>query len=186
MATATETNVDQTHPFPFPKRILHQEVNSLSFEGGFDDRWVVGGLNESVWICGICQGLPRRPTILDGCGHLFCEPCVKKHFRARAQTLQPYLTVQIAPCPMCMKSFRLGEVLTFDLWQRWSQMLYKTKQVKCPFECGFQGSPFEVDDHQVYECSRRRIQCPLEGCNRVDVASVIEEHFSQCPMLRVF
>ena len=86
-AAPTTTSCQGTSCLPhprFPKRMGCFEINVPAFEQGFDEQLVQGGIPNHMQ-CAICQGLPRRPATLDGCGHLFCERCIKQHFKIRAE-----------------------------------------------------------------------------------------------------
>ena len=64
----------------FPKRLASVEVNALTFEQGFEEQLVEGGIANHV-MCAICRCLPRLLATLDGCGHIFCERCINQNFR---------------------------------------------------------------------------------------------------------
>ena len=70
-------------PPDFPKRLACIELNSLSVDMGFDDKWVEGGIANNL-MCSICQCLPRRAATFDPCGHIFCEHCIKQHLQIRS------------------------------------------------------------------------------------------------------
>ena len=112
----------------FPKRLPNVDVNTSSFEMGFEEELVDGGL-DNVSMCAICRGFPRHPANIDKCGHLFCEKCIKKHFTQRATSQHPWITVMVAPCPTCMQPFRMGEILPWTLWQRWAELAYNVHVV---------------------------------------------------------
>ena len=180
-APATNTPVPA-----FPKHLPHVHINALEFESGFPESSLVGVV-DSTSLCAICQGYPRRPVSLDICGHLFCEPCIKRWYQIRASPHGLFGTVKTAPCPVCREAFQIGEILTWELWQKWAQLVFNAKVVRCPFECGFQGTASDVDHHQVRECAKRKIDCPLDGCRVRGQAEWIEkEHFPRCPMMHVY
>ena len=170
-----------------PKRLPPNADNMEQFETGFDETLVKGGLEESVWMCSICRGLPRHPATIDGCGHLFCEGCIRQHYMMTKRPDPSFLTIEDASCPNCKQKFHYGDLKTWDLVDAWSKMVYQTKEVSCPFKCGFVGSPFDADDHQFYTCPLRPIKCPNNGCSLVDKASHLEsEHYPHCPFLRMY
>ena len=185
-STSHSESHDITSKCQFPKRIPHIGINTLEFESGFPEELVEGTL-ENSFTCSICRGFPRRPAMLDNCGHLFCEPCIKTHFKMREQRGGPFDSVQTAPCPVCMGRFRIGEILTWCAWQKWSQLTYNAKVVKCPFCAIFCSTAFQVDKHQLYECPKRRIVCPVDGCMEEGPADKIEnQHFPNCTEKRVY
>ena len=171
----------------FPTRLPHKQINDRLFEIGFDQVDVEGSIVDGAWMCVICQALPRRPTCLKRCGHLFCEMCIKQHFVKNPSRRNPFMAIQIADCPVCKRPFHLNDVLPWDRMNLWSQLAYKSRVVKCPFACTFKGNPFEVDDHQLYLCPKRTIKCPNDGCVVEGPAKEIEEvHFPMCEHLRGF
>ena len=184
--TSTTTCSSSTRP-TIPKRLPPYCSNMDQFETGFDDTLVKGGLEENVWMCSICRGLPRHPASIDGCGHLFCEGCIRQHYMMTKRPDFNFLTIEEASCPNCNQKFHYGELKSWDLMDAWSKMVYQTKQVTCPFSCGFVGSPFETDEHQFYVCPLRPIKCPNSGCSLVDSAERLErEHYAHCPFLRLY
>ena len=182
-ATATATSPS----FPrFPKNLPHVHINTLEFEQGFDESCLVGAA-PSMAICVICRGFPRRPVTLDVCGHLFCEPCINTWFETSGARHNRWGHIMIAPCPTCRTSFQAGEIITWELWQKWAQLTYNAQVVMCPFECGFRGTASEVDHHQVRECAKRKIDCPVDGCRVRGPADYIEKvHFRRCPFLKIY
>ena len=174
-------------PVPeFPKNLPHVHINTLEFEQGFPESCLEGAV-DGTSLCVICQGYPRKPTTLDNCGHLFCEPCITKWFEMRAAPHGLFNTIKTAPCPACRSPFQNGEILTWDVWQKWAQLMYNAKVIRCPFDCGFKGTASEVDKHQVRACPNRKIDCPVDGCRVRGPADWIEkEHFPRCPFLRIY
>ena len=188
--TTSGSTPSSSHPIcmpppRFPKRLACIEVNSVNFEQGYDEQLVESGIPGHL-MCSICRGLPRRPATLDGCGHLFCERCIKQHFMLRSAPQAPWLTLKAAPCPSCMQAFRIGEILTWPAWQRWAQLAFNAQVVRCPNGCAFSGTPAQTDDHQAHVCPMRVIACPVDRCKVRGPAGEIEhEHFPTCPLMRV-
>jgi hypothetical protein len=165
---------------PFPKNLPHIRINKLKFEQGFAERYVEGIL-DGTYLCSICRSFPRNPTTLDPCGHLVCAPCIKEWYRIRAEAHGLFVTDVTAPCPTCRTPFHRGEILTWELWQKWAQLSYNSKVVHCPFKCGYQGTHEATDEHQVYQCPKRKIHCPAKGCPVRGAAAYIENvHFRRC------
>ena len=170
-----------------PKRLPHFSLNMDLFESGFAEEYVSRGLKDDVFACCICKGLPRHPATLETCGHLFCEGCIKRHYTFTKKPMLNYLTVQESSCAKCRKPYRFADIATWEQVNLRSQFAYRTKEVTCPFGCGFTGSAPDTDDHQFYVSPLRTIQCPNNGCSLVDVAQRLEsEHFAKCPFLRVY
>ena len=186
-AAPTTSSSDGTSGLPprFPKRLACLEINLPAFEQGFDEQFVQGVIPSHMQ-CAICQGLPRRPATLDGCGHLFFERCIKQHFEIRAEAQTPWRTVKAAPCPSCMQKFRVGEILTWPAWQWWSQLAYNVHIVRCQHGCPFIGTPAPTNDNQARVCPLRVIACPVDGCQARRPAVEIEhQHFTHCPLMRI-
>ena len=118
-------------PHRFPNRLACIELNTPTFEQGFDEKLVEGGLANHL-ICRICSFLPRAPATLDACGHLFCERCIKQHFQLRIASQSQSSSAKAAPCPNCRQPFRMCEILTWPAWQRWAQLAFNYSVVKCP------------------------------------------------------
>ena len=166
-----------------PKNLPNVDVNNPMFESGFEEEFIETLLPHNIIICGICQGLPRRPASLSQCGHLFCEVCLKRLIQEFMKTHTRYEGI---PCPLCRDIFHTYGIITFGRFQFWSQALYKAIQVKCPSGCGFKGNAIEVDHHQVFLCPKRRIKCPNESCQIIMPACEMEErHLHDCPFLLV-
>ena len=168
-----------------PQRLPHCEANELAFETGYDEPHVEGGIS-GTWMCQICKGLPRHPVYLQSCGHMFCEACVGKHYETWARPNPHFHTIQTAACPACRNQYSLSDARPFEDMDKWVQRVIKERVVLCPFDCGFKGDIFEVDEHQMYACVRRRLRCPHEGCTHEAEAQFMQLHFTHCPMLHVY
>ena len=169
----------------FPSYLPHVDINTVEFEQGLPQECVVGGA-DSTSICTVCGGYPRHPATLYKCGHMFCEPCIKQWFKQEGRR-QAARMPRKAPCPNCRRSFVAGQILSWDQWQAWAQLAFNAKEVMCPWGCGFKGTACEVDDHQLYHCKHRTLNCPVDGCFARGEAEWVEhEHFPQCPLLEVF
>ena len=172
-----------------PPRLPYYLANTLEFESGFDEPYCLDKLT-SVWECSVCEGFPRRPAYIDACPHLFCEACLMEVFKEckEPKDADPRSrhTVQLAPCPNCRRLFSIHQMCPFEHMDQFTQAVIKERQVKCPFHCGFQGNSFEVDEHQVYVCPRRLLQCPNKDCDVIVEAEIMEHvHFPNCTMRRV-
>ena len=90
-------------PPRFPKRLACIEVNTPTFQQGFDEKWVDGGIANhrmrTIW-----RYLPRRPATLDAWGHIFSERSIKQHFQIRSAPQSQWSSVKAAPCPTCMRT----------------------------------------------------------------------------------
>ena len=169
-----------------PEKLPNVEANSAEFESGFDESCMRSGFASNYFMCSICEGFPRHPITLRKCGHLFCELCIKEQFDRNSKVAPPFMTLRNAPCPSCTNRFMLGDIKLFEDFDLWAQGVYKATILNCPYGCGFSGNAFDVDHHQVYQCRRRKVQCPNEGCGHVLPACDMELiHFATCPNLRI-
>ena len=134
-----------------PKNLPNLEVNSENFELGFDEDLIVGDRSQNAAFCSICQALPRHPASLPGCGHLFCDTCLKKYIDKQDQG---HHFGKLMPCPICRQKFHPYVAMTFGYFQYWSQSLYRSIHLKCPSGCGYEGDALEVDKHQVFTCPK--------------------------------
>ena len=164
-----------------PPRIPHKDINTVTFETGFDENLLVGALPCDMLICSCCMGVPRFPSMLSGCGHIFCEGCISNTLQKAPGHHHNRSGFRTAPCPNCRTQFDRTNILFFSDFQKLSQNMFAQIVVRCPQECGFNGTPAVVDDHQVYTCPKRPINCPFKGCNLVGEAQMMTlEHFPSC------
>ena len=186
--TSSSTTPPSTVP-PLPLRLPHCEANTLNFETGFEDTYCVEKLT-NVFTCYICKGYPRRPVFIDNHTHLFCEACLMEHFKygkdPKDGDPEAQFRVQMAACPICRVKFSFSEMCAFEHMDAFTKAVLKERQVRCPFGCSFVGNSFEVDEHQVYACPRRRLQCPNKDCEEIlEAAEMEREHWPTCPKRRV-
>ena len=114
-----------------PKNLPNVEVNSENFELGFDEDLIVGDRSQNAAFCSICQALPRHPASLPGCGHLFCDTCLKKYIDKQDQG---HHFGNLISCPICRQKFHPYGAMTFGYFQYWSQSLYRSIHLKCPLD----------------------------------------------------
>ncbi len=66
-----------------PKDYPNADINLAGYNSGFEEsQSVVTGTNAS-FICTICFEIPKRPIILPGCGHLFCQACIERNSHSK-------------------------------------------------------------------------------------------------------
>ena len=165
----------------FPPRIPHKDINTTNFETGFDEEHIVGGLPCQAILCSCCFGVPRFPATLDTCGHLFCERCILEVLLKSPAAKVHRSGRRTAPCPICRAHYDRNQILTVYFFQKWSRNIFQQVVVRCPQGCGFMGSPTAVDEHQVYTCPKRLINCPNKGCSFVGEALPLSiDHFPSC------
>lgn len=173
--------------FAFPQRLSNNQMNKPEFESGFSEESLPGGFPSNHYMCSICHGLPRHPVSLDKCGHMFCELCIKEHFRTQARQHSLFSGIKGAPCPNCKGEYTMMNVVGLDRFQSWPHMLFNAITVKCPYTCGFSGTAYMTDEHQVYTCPKRPIDCPNVGCAFQGPAKDVEEnHFQTCEQMQIY
>ena len=85
-----------------------------------------------------------------------------------------------------MQKFMVGEIQTWQAWQRWSQLEFNAHSVRCPIGCPFIGTPAQTNDHQACVCPLRVIGCPVDGCQvRGPAVEIEHQHFPHCPLMRI-
>ena len=141
LATSSSSGRSLGLPPPrFPKRLACIEVNTNTFEQGFEEEWVEGGIAGHV-MCTICRCLPRRPATLDGCGQIYRERCIKLNFLMPSAAQSHWSAMKSGPSPTCKEAFSMGEILTWPAWQRWAQLAFNAQVLHCPNGCPFSGTP---------------------------------------------
>ena len=183
--TSASSSSQGLPPTRFPNRVACVEVNMMTFEHGFDQQSVEGGIAGHV-SCAISRCFPHRPATLDGCDHIYGERCIKQHVLMLSASQWPWSAKKSAPCPTCMQPFRQGEILTWPEWQRWAQLPFNTHLVHSPNGCQFTGAPAQADDHQATLCPRRIFACPVERFQFNGPAAEVDcQHYPTCPVMRV-
>ena len=184
-STASSSRPVCLPPPRFNKRLACIEVNSVNFEQGYDEQLVESGI-PSHPMCSILRDLPRRPATLDGCGHLFCERCIKQPLVLLSSPQAHWLTLKAASCASCMQAFRIAENLTWPAWQRSAQLAFNAQVLRCHKGCVFSGTTSQILDQQGCICRMRVIAWPIDVCQVRGPAGAIEhEHFPTCPLMRV-
>ena len=161
-----------------PPLIPCVEVGTLEFEMGFSLKDVLPNDVTSMFQCSICQDLCREPMYLNRCGHVYCSACFVEFTRKTHNNDQ---------CAVCRTPFNANNIVNIALKNVLLERIFKTIMVRCPNNCGFTDNAFDLDQHQVGKCPKRRIQCPNEGCTVVLEASNLEnDHYPTCPKHRVY
>lgn len=196
---------------PLPARLMNYYHGNVEHRTGFEVDLAAKPCNvPSHLLCSICRGIPREPTMLSRCGHLFCEICIIKWHQNRAnqfdETAAPFR--KFCPCPSCRDEFiwKVG-MRTFGEWNYLTKQLYMgSMKVHCPYQCAldaeqashikprllaicptFWDSPVNVYGHEMFQCPLRPVKCPNEGCNTVQPYYMIAGwHFQNCRQYRVF
>jgi len=165
-------------PYALPKNLPAFAASTLELETGFPEELVSTPIGNAFARCSVCYGLPRQPCYHESCGHLFCEACLLSIFRTAHYP-------KAIPCPVCRTPIVNGEIETFEDWSRYEQGQYKNLVVKCP-DCEYKGGPYDVDQHQVFNCPEREIRCPNYGCRYRAKYSQMLGHFNECTQLHLY
>ena len=165
-----------------PARIPSVDAGTLAFETGFPLKYVLSQDVKTELICAVCGDLPRMPVEVKNCGHFFCKSCILANIRLRSKK-GSRISKHLAPCPNCRAPYDCNSIIPFTEFQATLQRLYKNILIKCP-DCQFQGDPFRLDEHQIYECPTRKIQCPNYLCSVVEPAKEMEQHYKTCEQYR--
>ena len=165
----------------FPPRIPHNDMNKDTFKTGFDEQHIVGHLPTGLLLCSCCQCVPRLPATLETCGHLFCEWCISNNLQKSPGSHLDQSRHRYALCPNCRQRYYHSNILPYSSMQMLARHYFQQIVVRCPHDCGFEGGPTAVDEHQMYTCPKRPITCPYNGCGFVGEAQTLaNDHFPTC------
>ncbi len=153
-------------------------------------------LSETMYTCSICLGVPRTPVIIRRCFHLGCETCFEKHYTQNLRVVSdPSGQGVYATCPLCRGRFDKFDLVHFRDWSPLSKWAYSSVRVKCSVserepneseQCEHVCSIVELEKHERFECSLRRLKCPNYGCDFENTERELRLHFSECHYLARF
>lgn len=135
------------------------------------------------FICSICKGIPRYPTELRKCGHLFCSFCIHHTLRQRGNI---GIATVSAACPMCKRQFTLGDICEIESSSRFLFRLYTELDIRCTHGCSHTCSPPAMLEHETWQCRRRRVRCPNSACNHESSDEDMERHLETCQQRIVY
>jgi len=118
--------------------------------------------------CAVCLKPFQNPVIVNGCGHEFCEGCLRSALARKAV------------CPLCRDPVEKGEK-GFTKLRRVEQQLQEL-QVLCPNAgCGEQFKQCELDSH-LLACPHEPLQCVHAefGCAFAAPRKSFGNHASSC------
>ena len=138
------------------------------------------------FICTICFGIPKRPIILRGCGHLFCQACIERNSQSNnGEIFGKVFTSN--KCPNCNGWFCQADAKEFEAQDPWTQRVFKSLQLKCLYECGFKGNSFEMDPHQSFDCLKRKVMCSGgDSGMTMDYDKLRDDHIKKCPKVVIY
>eukprot|EP00301_Raphidiophrys_heterophryoidea_P011295 c1713_g1_i1.p1 GENE.c1713_g1_i1~~c1713_g1_i1.p1 ORF type:complete len:420 (+),score=87.34 c1713_g1_i1:80-1339(+) len=120
--------------------------------------------------CPICQSVFNKPVIVNGCGHEFCDECLR-----RALSTSP-------TCPMCRQAINPTKPFATPL--RRVQEEVDRLRVRCPFSQGGCDSvvSFGSLEAHVDTCPFAVIECHhvVHGCEWEGTRQGLAQHLAEC------
>ena len=134
--------------------------------------------------CPSCFEIPRYPIIFP-CGHLECHSCYVKDFKLRGLRRDTsFYTV----CPNCRAEVSpdlvrtVREEIQLQHTSKAAQF-YSTIRVRCNnMGCNLFTPYLELDQHELYQCPRREVECPAKFCPCAGTPDCMEAHTTTCPL----
>ncbi len=134
------------------------------------------------FVCTICLNIPRHPIELKNCGHVYCRGCISQ---VKMTNNDEWSTAQKI-CPLCRTVFTEQHIINFDKGSKTLQKIFNEIVISCSFTCGRHLSIYVLNDHEMWLCPRRPVQCPNNGCGIVLPDQEMEEHLDICPKRYVY
>jgi len=151
----------------------HLAINS-------DDAYANANTNTCITAhkCTVCLDIPRRPAMLSKCGHIFCDDCINN-------AVHP-VRYPVFSCPTCRTLGNcLHDLKARDEWPCMMRQVWSMMRMKCMFCSTFQGSPFDVYQHERWRCEKRTISCESACCQFVGTIDQVMEHILNCEHILV-
>ena len=153
-------------------------------------------LSETMYTCSICLGVPRSPVIIRRCFHLGCETCFEEHYTRNLRVVSDISGQGVyATCPLCRGRYDKFDIVHFRDWSPLAKWAYSAVRVKCSLaerkpngsmQCEHVCPIVELERHERFECSLRRVTCPNYGCEFENAEWEVRMHFSACPYVARF
>ena len=137
------------------------------------------------FICPYCLGIPRDPIFLQ-CGHLICLKCGRDAIRIKGTENHTSDNGSLVACPKCRAIYNSSSLAKLTKWDAWSSIVFNSINIDCTNGCGFVGSARKTEQHEVYECIKRKIECPHDMCNKVCTAEDMAVHYKICCERQVY
>jgi len=118
--------------------------------------------------CPICFKLMRNVKQME-CGHVLCEGCLQKHLKALAERGADFF------CPVDRKPVDSTKIVSVPFVDR----LILSSQVKCTYECDWEGDLGNLQDH-IPHCEFSPTDCPNGQCHESIQRNKIDEHLKIC------
>ena len=154
-------------------------ATDASLNEGFDEALVTPPPSNQIqapvyhFNCPVCMNFERHPVIIN-CTHLLCWNCCAKIMKTTRNG-------HVHTCPMCRQPFTDFNFIEFA--ENAVRIQYHMYRVRCPYNCGTEKNPEEMDVHQRHECRKRPVKCTVEGCATVipfkDMRAHLRAHENQ-------
>lgn len=146
------------------------------------------GNPENFITCQLCYGVPRYPLI-SKCDHVYCSTCLVEYFRHNLRTINNVWTV---PCAYCREELTANDFhdLKSELDKNATSpisVFYWTAKTKCNnLNCGMQVELQCLNNHELFNCSRRIISCPAQNCKFTNIYKDMIHHILYCPFMEIY
>ena len=154
-------------------------ATDASLNEGFDEAFVTPPPDNQIqhpkyhFSCPVCLTFPRDPVQIN-CRHLMCWGCC-------ATIMEGARIGGMHHCPVCREPFEDFLHIQFadvDVLNQFS--MYR---VRCPYGCGEEKNPEQMDWHQHFNCRKRPVTCTVQRCRIVipfkDMRAHLDAHENQ-------
>lgn len=138
----------------------------------------------NVLRCPVCFDIPRFPIIAK-CNHVLCNECFVKNFSSKmSHRGNDYYT----KCPVCRTHLGIADVQTFQQYKinnsnSTTCTFYNSIRVLCDNAGCNQFISFDqLNEHEMFQCSFRKIVCPAKLCPAVGPPEQTLNHTLNCPL----
>ena len=175
------TREEMEVPPPYPLTLFlapDYRVGQYEYEQGL----VTIKTDEYDAICAICGLVPHHPVANTYCQHVLCDVCLNKNWKKCGEVVNEH---NVLKCSECKRAIMAYMVKPLDDWWPYMRFQYERTKVCCPNKqgetfCSFRGNAFKVDEHRVFRCRWRLVECPNIGCSERVVCSQLLEHLFDC------
>ena len=141
----------------------------------FDLNKVSTSENISLLTCNLCKGYPREPIKLCSCGHLFCFRCYY-HQLKRLDDHVFGCSRHPSTCPQCNLVYGLFDIYMLSESDPTLFQKILSARVTCANGCGAVASPVDMQDHELWQCALRPVQCSNIDCEEILPAKEMDAH----------
>ena len=174
-------DVEQVSVKPNGKPILKcAEHTTDFFDKGYDPDNAINPNRK--FVCTICLNIPRHPIELKQCGHVFCRACIAQVQLSYNGEWRPSHKL----CPLCRTVFTEQHIISFENGSKTLQKIFNELVLSCSFNCGRHMSIAVLNDHEMWICPQRPVQCPNNGCGAVLPDQQMGLNLDTCPNRYVY